>query len=120
MKKDEETIVEIGAEGGSLRLTRFIGPDGEWKFVAYIDETALEDFIAENDREGLVFASSSPELDDFAEAFQRFYIYPWYALYPLNLHPDYGTLVLDEVLRLGGKEELDRWMNTLVGPDEEE
>jgi NAD-dependent deacetylase len=90
-----ETVVKVGAEGGSITLFR--EGDGEaWKFGMATNESAMYDMLSEEDLVGLgPAAKESGSVHSFAEALNLLDRYPWYRLLPLDVHPEY----LDEVVR---------------------
>ena len=54
-----QVILEVGAEGGSLSISRFRSANGEWRFVAQRDESAMAYFLDEEDLQGLSLAETS-------------------------------------------------------------
>ena len=87
----EELILEIGAEGGSLIIRRFLAPDGTWKFIVIADESTLADFLDEADQKDLV--KKYLPVDTFEEALQLMDKYPWQALPLISVHPEYAVIV---------------------------
>lgn len=103
----KETILEVGAEGGSLSIARFLEPGGDWRFQVYRNEQLLADFLNEDDQQGLVETSNA--VTHFSDALKILGQYPWFSLYPLILHPEYAKIVIAEVIRLGGQSAARRW-----------
>jgi len=87
----EELILEIGAEGGSLIIRRFLAPDGTWKFIVITDKSTLADFLDEADQKDLV--KKYLPVDTFEEALQLMDKYPWQALPLISVHPEYAVIV---------------------------
>jgi len=108
-----ETVLEVGAEGGSLRIGRMAVPRGGWQFMALENEEALADLLNEEDRRGLKFSDPSAATESFATALAWLGRYPWERLYPLKLHQDYVNNVLTEVARRGGPHAVKKWQSTL-------
>jgi len=108
-----ETILEVGAEGGSLSVVRARAHDGAWRFTVLRDETSLADLLDSNDHHGLSFSDESGSVDTLAAALQLMDRYPWHRLLPLTLHEEYAAAVMAEVLRRGGTREVARWKSEL-------
>jgi hypothetical protein len=107
---EDEVVVEVGAEGGSILL---IGTrrDRGWTFSRSVDESATYDLIGEKP-----VLHKSAEVDSWEAALRLLDRYPWQTLYPLKVHPEFRARVwiaLKE--RLGSVEkgsfELERWRN---------
>ena len=62
----EEIVFEVGTEGGSLSIKRFRAADGTWKFILYRNESAMADFLDEEDQ--LELTSQSEGLSTFEKA----------------------------------------------------
>jgi hypothetical protein len=78
-----ETVFEVGAEGGSLRIFR--QRNGS-KYIFYHNEfDPLDD-------ETLV--SVKKEYETFNQAFQNIERYPWYSLYIVFVHMDFRDFVI--------------------------
>ena len=109
----EEIVLQVGAEGGDLRIIRARDADDQWRFLVLRDETALEDLLDEEDREGLLFRDKSGELISFNAALKILNRYPWHRLLPLKIHPEYTEAIMSEVSRRGGAREERRWRSEL-------
>ena len=90
-----DIILEIGAEGGSLKLQRFRAPDGTWKFNLIINESTLADFLDEADQIDL--AKEYTPVDTFEEAIQVMNNYPWRELELINVFPEYAEFIQSEM-----------------------
>ena len=53
-----ETILEIGAEGGSLTVFRQRTTKGDWSFTVVRNEETLRGMLSEEDAKGLNFSDS--------------------------------------------------------------
>jgi hypothetical protein len=85
-----EIIVEVGGEGGSVTLYGIRMNDG-WVFSRKsIDQSAA--FIGES-WERL----ESQTVASWSEALELLDSYPWHRLFPLQVHPDFRSQVLDVV-----------------------
>jgi hypothetical protein len=109
-----ETVLEVGAEGGSITLIRERKADEDWQFQMTTNETALYDQLSEEDRNeiGEHFAQTG-YVRSFHEALTLLDRYPWFGLYPLKVHPEFLDRVLLEVRKRGGPPEETRWRATL-------
>src|SRR5208282_2757906 len=93
-----EVVLEVGAEGGSLTLRRERDADGDWQFWVERNETALYDLLSEEDRSeiGGYFAQTG-YVYSFHEALDLLDKYPWFRLYPVQVHPEFLDAVLLDV-----------------------
>ncbi len=109
-----EVVFEVGGEGGSLTLLRERAEDGHWRFRFEKDETTLSDLLLEDDNSttGREFAEAqyANSLDQALTLLDR---YPWFSFVPLEVHPEFLDLVLDQVRRRGGEHEEKRWREHL-------
>lgn len=96
--KQNQVILEIGAEGGSLTIFGEPSPTGGWRFVAERNETALFEMLPDEDQEGLQPYDRSGCVDSLGEALKLLDRYPWHRLFPLKVHPDFREKVLDAVI----------------------
>jgi hypothetical protein len=98
-----DVVLEVGSEGGSLTLLRARTTSKNWRFWIERNETALYDLLSEEDRGeiGEYFAKTG-YVDSLQEALSLLDRYPWFDLYPLEIHPEYRNLVLAEVRKRGG------------------
>lgn len=90
---NQEVILKVGSEGGSLTVSG--SKEGEyWNFhFASLDQSeALVDEHAEE----IKHACSYPSIYDVFEAMNQ---YPWHRLYPLRVHPSFKDQIHKEVLR---------------------
>ena len=104
MPREQETVLEVGAEGGSLTIVRQRNQRGTWEYWRVRDETTFSDLLSEDDavpREYLLGKSDHERT--FEDALLSLDEYPWFSLYPLQVHPDFADLVLREVRKRGGK-----------------
>jgi HD domain len=108
-----ETIFEVGAEGGSLVVFRERNAQGMWEYRAQRDETTMSDVLPdEKFDKGVLFERSGPT-GTFEDALSQLDRYPWFKLYPMQVHPDFARLVLREVRRRGGDEAAREWTRNL-------
>lgn len=93
----QEVILKVGAEGGSIALygTR---TDRTWVFSLDVDDQTptLMD-------ESPIHCSQTIDAS-FQHALKLLGRYPWHKLYPLNVHPEFRSVVLDEVRKRFGSE----------------
>jgi hypothetical protein len=105
-----ETIVGLGAEGGTLTLFGSRDAAGEWKFWLEENETALNYLLDEEDQlppESLINTSES--VSSLPEAFALLDKYRWRCLIPLQVHPEFRLAILCEVQKMGTQEEVASW-----------
>jgi hypothetical protein len=86
----------------------------DWRFQMKTDETALEDFLSEEDQ-GMNLVEQSGYVHSFHEALGLLNDrYPgWFGLYLLKVHPEFLDTVLLEVRKRGGPTEVTRWRERL-------
>jgi len=109
-----ETVLEIGAEGGSVTISRERKAGEDWRFQMKTDETALEGFLSEEDQ-GMNLVEQSGYVHSFHEALGLLNDrYPgWFGSYLLKVHPEFLDTVLLEVRKRGGPTEETRWRERL-------
>ena len=109
-----ETVLEIGAEGGSITLLRERKAGEDWQFQVETNESALYDLLSEADRNkiGEQFAETG-YVRSFQEGMVLLDRYPWFRFHPLNVHPEFLNSVLIEVRKRGGTIEEARWREML-------
>jgi hypothetical protein len=108
-----EIILEIGAEGGSITLSRSRSSNEVWLFSLRAFDCSDDEPQQEADQDSsrvskLSAAYSWPEAVGLLNRYAS-----WYRLYPLALHPEFEHYILDEVKKHGGKAEVDRWRRIL-------
>jgi hypothetical protein len=109
-----ETVLEVGAEGGSLSILRQWNEHGTWEYRCLRDEMTISELLPEGEsvnRDDL-FEKSDHE-DKFEDALLRLDQYPWFRLIPLKVHEDFADLMLREVEKRGGKEAAVEWIERL-------
>jgi len=105
----QELVLEIGAAGGILSVWSVLANDGSRSFLVKRDESALMDFVDEEDASSFTYCSETGHLRSFTDALTVLGRYPWHRLYPLFVHQDFSDPVLKAVVRRGGEEEAERW-----------
>jgi hypothetical protein len=109
-----ETILELGAEGGSLTLFGNRDAAGQWRFWTQTDETTMIDLLDEEDLSGLgSLDNTSAPVYSLPEALALLDKYPWYRLTPLQVHPEFRLVILGEVQKRGTPEEVASWNSRL-------
>jgi hypothetical protein len=108
-KPPQETILEIGGEGGSLTIIGICDPACGWRFMNERDETTLRDMLPADEQEGLEFYERSGYVASLAEALESLDRYPWHKLYPLQVHPEFRQKIFDVVASRFEAEGEDRW-----------
>ncbi|MGB8259478.1 MAG: hypothetical protein WCE75_03975 [Terracidiphilus sp.] len=109
-----ETILELGAEGGSLTLFGNRDAAGQWRFWTQTDETTMIDLLDGEDLSGLgSLDNTSAPVYSLHEALALLDKYPWYRLTPLQVHPEFRLVILGEVQKRGTPEEVASWNSRL-------
>ena len=75
-----ETIVEVGAEGGSISLQGRRDEQGEWRFRVITNEVALSDLIGEQPTP----MENQPWVDSWDDALTLLGRFPWPRLHPIS------------------------------------
>jgi hypothetical protein len=107
---NRETILEVGAEGGSLTLFGNRDDAGQWRFWTQTDETTMNYLLDEEDLRGLgSLVNASESVSSLTEAFVLLDKYPWHCMVPLQVHPEFLTVILSEIQKRGTPEEVASW-----------
>ncbi|MDF1628706.1 MAG: hypothetical protein P1U78_02820 [Alcanivoracaceae bacterium] len=108
-----EIILKIGAEGGSITLYGVRRNNDFERFS--INTYDCSDDEAEDDASRDISQISSPNsASSWPDALNLLKRYPsWYRLYPLVLHPDFESRILEEVRNCGGDAALELWREAL-------
>jgi len=108
-----ESVLEIGAEGGSVTILRERKAGDVWRFQMKTDESALEDVFSK-ESQGMNLVSQTGYVHSFHDALGLLDEYPeWVSLYPLKVHPEFLDMVLLVVRKKGGPTEEKRWREAL-------
>jgi hypothetical protein len=113
---ENETIIHVGAEGGSLTLYGVRNGPG-WLFSRYLFDQTMSwtDGGPEVERNSMVVSTWTAALKLLDE-------YPWHHLYPLTVHPDFQAKVLKAVVarnkRDGHDHGIERWQRICGSPVE--
>jgi hypothetical protein len=107
-----ETIVEVGAEGGSISLRGRRDEQGEWRFRVITNEAALSDLIGEEPTP----MENQPWVDSWDDALTLLGRFPWPRLHPIAVHHEFVDDVLAAISshKDGGPTEVRRWRDWLV------
>jgi hypothetical protein len=114
-RRKNETVLQVGAEGGSITLLRERKAGGDWQFRMATNELATYDMLSEEDLVGLGPAvRETGYVHSFREALGLLDDGPrWFGLYPIEVHPEYLDAVLRAVRERGGPTEEARWREQL-------
>lgn len=95
---DEEVILRLGCEGGTIDL---YGKEknGEWYYSLQTNEIALLDFIDDDDELSKCLISNSAIVKGFSKGIRLLDKYPWAYLSPMKIHPLFAKRILLEVKR---------------------
>lgn len=109
-----EVLLEVGAEGGSLTITRQRSSTGDWNYTARLNESAMADFLSKEDLGGMELTKSSNAVRSFQEALHILGRYRWECFFPVLVMPEFREIVFAEVEKRGGPKELYRWQQDLA------
>lgn len=99
----KQVIVEVGSEGGSLKLYGIQSPEG-WQFKVETSESALVDDEDESDM------PERPWVATWRSALKQLDGYPWTQLYALAVHPDFRDRVFKALQSRHKKEPVIDWV----------
>ena len=107
MDKKWQTILLVGAEGGSLSIKGYTNQEGIWTFVIARNETTIQDLLEDiSDEE----ARSEITLENWQEALLKMDKYPWAKLYPREVHDKFKLAVWEAVKeRTSDVQHLEKW-----------
>lgn len=111
-----ETVLEVGAEGGTLAIVRQRDELGNLEYWCLRDETTMLDLLPEGEignSNGLF--EQSAHVNKFEDALLRLDRYPWFRFVPLKVNAKFADLVLREVEKRGGKDVAVGWTEKLKG-----
>lgn len=99
-----ETILAVGAEGGSITLEGQRDAAGVWRFRIATNESVLGDFLGKE----LGATSSWESWEAALAALNR---YPWPRLWPVRIHAEFAEAILNAVAanEHGGAGQVRRW-----------
>jgi hypothetical protein len=103
-----ETILVVGAEGGSITLEGQRDAAGVWRFRVARNECVLGDLLGEE-----LGATSSWE--SWEAALAELDRYPWPRLWPIRVHADFAGAIHNAVAanEHGGAGQVRRWRKLL-------
>ena len=112
-----EVVVEVGSEGGSVTLRGTRTPTG-WLFSRHVidQSAAMLDEVADEQ------ASSS--VKSWSAALKLLSEYPWVDLHPIEVHPEFRQRILDAVVSVYEKRgdtpqrRLEKWKEVCNAPRE--
>jgi hypothetical protein len=88
MMSENEVIIELGAEGGSVTLYG-IRTDRGWFFSRNVIDSG--DVLIDD---GPIIQHKSAIVDSWTAALELLDRYPWATLYPISIHPDFKQMLL--------------------------
>lgn len=103
-----ETILEVGAEGGSITLEGRRDAAGVWRFRVVTNEGGLGDLLGEELDQVL---GAGPPWESWEGALTQLDRYPWPRLWPIGIHAEFEEAILNAVAanEHGGPEQVRRW-----------
>ncbi|WP_348262864.1 HNH endonuclease [Telmatobacter sp. DSM 110680] len=113
----QQTVLEVGAEGGTLAIVRQRNQRGTWEYWTLRDETTMLDVLPKDELgDGVALFEQSAHVDKFEDALLRLDKYPWFRFVPTTVSDEFTDLVLSEVEKRGGKEAVIEWSERLYRP----
>jgi hypothetical protein len=117
---DPMLVVEIGAEGGSIKVLSRSSDDGSLEYCVTIRDQTLT-FLAE-DEGGSVIRRSTDWMDSWNAAVAVLDRWPWPMLHPLRIHPEFRYQILiavegyrDRSGRAATASAVSRWRQAAAG-----
>lgn len=98
------TVLEVGGEGGSMRLNGRQLKNGQWIFTRVTNEGTLKDFLSEEDQHllSLAIKEESKVVVGWDQGI-RLMNSAWPMLFPLKVHPAFGEAVWAALLQVSKK-----------------
>jgi hypothetical protein len=90
-------IIEIGAEGGSIKVLASTAKDGAVQYSVQLRDQTMT-FLS-GDEAGPEIRRDSAWTESWEQALKTLSKWPWPMLYPMYVHPDYRERVLSAVER---------------------
>lgn len=111
-RRAKEVVLKVGAEGGSITLTRD-RTGGQPRYFLEREESTMWSLLDEDDGGPPAPPPRPPPPElvgaTLAEALEALARYPWFLLMPLRVHPEDAAEIEAEVRTRGGEEALARW-----------
>jgi hypothetical protein len=113
-------IVQIGAEGGSIKVLRRTADDGDHQYSVQMRDQTMT-FLS-GDEAGPEIRRDSAWTKSWDSAIKTLGRWPWPMLYPMYVHPDYRDRVLSAVKQYrmpdgqaARASAVERWESACVG-----
>jgi hypothetical protein len=113
---DEEVVLRVGAEGGSLTVYRVPSTDGQWYWEVETNEVATYDLLSEADDLDAASSVRRTRVRSLEDALVVLDKYPWVRLTPIQVHADYRDVILHAVFERGSACDQERWRAMLKRP----
>jgi len=114
-----EVLLEVGCEGGSIKIIRERNTAGQWEFWVASDEALLlEDLVDGTPAAGKPPLEAPRRFNNFAAAakeLDRRYC-KWREFSPLGLHPEFAGKIQTLVSRVTGSDPAKEWMRRFPPP----
>ncbi len=112
-----QTILELGAEGGSITLQGQRDLAGAWRFRVVKDEVALRHMLDEEPDDGGADggSESTSSWESWGDALNRLNQYPWPQLRPVAIRAEFADAIFHAVAahENGGVNQVMRWREIL-------
>lgn len=110
-----ETILEVGAEGGTLTLFGSRSADGQWRFWTHTNESNYRELLDEADLRGSgSLVNTSESVSSLIEALALLERHQWHRMMPLQIHPEFRTAILSEAQKRATQEEVAAWSSNAL------
>jgi hypothetical protein len=107
------TVFKVGFEGGHLELQGRLDAQGVWRFSVFSDSGTLAAFCDELSPEEL--RHQSEWMSGWDRALQLLDRHRWASLFPLEVHSDFASAILEAVRsRVRTEHELERWREVMA------
>ena len=93
-KNKWESLLSVGAEGGSLAIIGLKEADQTWRFKVIRDESTILGLLDEITREDVI---DELVFDTWEEALSNMDRYPWVTLFPIYVHDEYTIRIFRAV-----------------------
>jgi hypothetical protein len=112
-----ETVLMVGAAGGSITLYRWEISAECWLWAMQTNEVVLYDLLDGEDGFDSRDAVKHLIANSFEEGLKLLDRYPWTRLEPMEVHPQYRVAILEAVRNRGGTREEARWRVPTLSSD---
>ena len=111
----QEIIIEVGVEGGSLCITHVRSSANRCAYEVILDESTLNEFLNDEDKMPTDDLHSTSLFATLDAAFAQFGKHPWHKFHLVRFSEPHRKRILEEAVRNGGSTvEMGRKMNAIA------